>query len=72
MTVPPDLGPAQLRSKAEQMQTLADLIQAYPAEAQLIMSAVEDGLTFGPVQIMQHICPIVITMDGSGDLHVPE
>jgi hypothetical protein len=71
MTVQPDLSPAQLQSKAEQMQTLADLIQEYPAEAQLIMSAIEDGLTLGPMQIMRDTSPVVIRMDESGALHAP-
>jgi hypothetical protein len=30
---------------------MADLIQRYPAEAQLIMSAIEDGLRLGPMQV---------------------
>lgn len=71
MTVRPVLSPEQLASKAEQMQTLAELIQAYPAEAQLIIAAVEDGLTLGPARIAQHACPIVIRMDTSGSLHAP-
>jgi hypothetical protein len=65
------LSPEQLASKAEHMQTLASLIQEYPAEAQLIMLAIEDGLTLGPVQTVQHTAPIVIRMDESGDLHAP-
>ena len=71
MTVQPDPSPEELRAKAAKMQTLADLIQEYPAEAQLIVSAIEDGLTLGPVQIVQRTSPIVITMDESGDLHAP-
>ncbi|HEU5159526.1 MAG TPA: hypothetical protein VFU43_21190 [Streptosporangiaceae bacterium] len=31
---------------------MADLIQKYPAEAQLIMAAYEDGLTLGPMHVM--------------------
>jgi hypothetical protein len=54
------------------MQTLASLIQEYPAEAQLIMLAVDGGLTLGPVQIMQNAGPIVIRMDESGNLHAPD
>lgn len=42
----------QLSSKAEEMTVLATLIQRYPAEAQLLMAAVEDGLTLDPAQIM--------------------
>lgn len=71
MTVQPALSPDQLASKAEHMQTLASLIQEYPAEAQIIILAVEDGLTLGPVQIMQNTGPIVIRMDKSGNLHAP-
>ena len=37
----------------EQLQTMADLIQKYPAEAQLLMAALEDGLTLGPMQVMK-------------------
>jgi hypothetical protein len=71
MTVQPALSPEQLAAKAEHMQTLAALIQEYPAEARLIMSAIEDGLTLGPVQITQHTGPIMIRMDASGHLHAP-
>jgi hypothetical protein len=42
----------QLAATAEQLQSLADLIQKYPAEAQLLMAAFEDGLTLGPMQVM--------------------
>jgi hypothetical protein len=50
----PDCGDrAQLSATAEQLQTLADLIQRYPAEAQLIMTALEDGLTIGPMRVME-------------------
>jgi hypothetical protein len=44
---------AQLYAIAEQLQTMADLIQRYPAEAQLIMAALEDGLTLGPMRVME-------------------
>ena len=71
MTVQSVLSPEQLTAKAEQMQTLAALIQAYPTEAQLIMLAIEDGLTLGPVQITQDSRPIVIRMDEAGNLHAP-
>jgi hypothetical protein len=30
---------------------MADLIAKYPAEAQLIMAALEDGLTLGPMRV---------------------
>ncbi|HEU5161480.1 MAG TPA: hypothetical protein VFU43_31100 [Streptosporangiaceae bacterium] len=54
MTIQPECGgPAQLAATAEQLQAMADLIQRYPAEAQLIMSALEDGLTLGPMQVMK-------------------
>ena len=36
---------------AAELQALADLIGKYPAEAQLIMAALEDGLTLGPMQV---------------------
>lgn len=45
-------GSAQLSATAEQLQTMADLIQKYPAEAQLLMAAFEDGLTLGPMEVM--------------------
>jgi hypothetical protein len=41
----------QLLATATELQTLADLIGKYPAEAQLIMAALEDGLTLGPMQV---------------------
>ena len=71
MTVQPAPSPEQLAAKAEHLRTLASLIQEYPAEAQLIMLAIEDGLTLGPVQIAQHTRSIVIRMDQSGNLHAP-
>ena len=71
MTVQPVLSPAQLAAKAEHMQTLASLIQEYPAETRLIMLAIEDGLTLGPVQITQDTGPIVVRMDEAGNLHAP-
>jgi hypothetical protein len=71
MTVQRALSPERLAAKAEQMQTLATLIHEYPAEAQLIMLAIEDGLTLGPVQIAQNTAPTVIRMDESGNLHAP-
>jgi hypothetical protein len=42
----------QLRATAVELQVMADLIQRFPAEAQLIMAALEDGLTLGPMQPM--------------------
>ena len=45
----------QLRATATDLQTLADLIQRFPAEAQLIMAALEDGLTLGPMQPMDAV-----------------
>jgi hypothetical protein len=49
----------QLRATAAQLQTMADLIEQFPAEAQLIMSALEDGLKLGPMQIMEADCDSV-------------
>jgi hypothetical protein len=43
---------AQSAVTAEQLQAMADLIEKYPAEAQLIMAALEEGLTLGPMQVM--------------------
>jgi hypothetical protein len=40
---------------AEKMTQLVTLIQEYPAEAQLIMAAIEDGLTLGPAQLMDAV-----------------
>ena len=42
----------QLETTVTEVQTMADLIQRYPAEAQLIIAALEDGLTLGPMQPM--------------------
>jgi hypothetical protein len=41
----------ELRQKAQQIEQLQALIAEYPAEAQLIMAALEDGLTLGPAQV---------------------
>jgi hypothetical protein len=41
----------QLLVMATELQNMADLIAKYPAEAQLIMAALEDGLTLGPMQV---------------------
>ena len=42
----------QLRATAVELQTMTDLIEKYPAEAQLIMAALEDGLKLGPIEVM--------------------
>ena len=53
MTIQSECGNSeQLRATAEQLQNMADLIQKYPAEAQLLMAALEDGLTLGPMRVM--------------------
>jgi hypothetical protein len=44
-------GRERLLAAAAELQTMADLIAKYPAEAQLIMAALEDGLTLGPMQV---------------------
>ncbi len=41
----------QLLATAAELQTLPELIGKYPAEAQLIMAALEDGLTLGPMRV---------------------
>lgn len=41
----------QLLAMASELQTMADLIKKYPAEAQLIMAAFEDGLVLGPMRV---------------------
>ncbi|HEU5156991.1 MAG TPA: hypothetical protein VFU43_08345 [Streptosporangiaceae bacterium] len=52
MTGQPELGDgAPLVATAAELQTMADLIAKYPAEAQLIMGALEDGLTLGPMRV---------------------
>ncbi|HZB31751.1 MAG TPA: hypothetical protein VE465_16460 [Streptosporangiaceae bacterium] len=50
---PERAGYAQLAATAEELQTMADLIQKYPAEAQLLIAALEDGLTLGPMHVMK-------------------
>jgi hypothetical protein len=40
-----------LIATAAELQTMADLIGKYPAEAQLIIAALEDGLTLGPMRV---------------------
>jgi hypothetical protein len=54
----------QLRATAAELQVMADLIQKYPAEAQLIMAALEDGLTLGGMQVME-------TTSHRGQAHAP-
>jgi hypothetical protein len=44
-----------LLATATELQTMADLIDKYPAEAQLIMAALEDGLTIGPMRVAGHV-----------------
>jgi hypothetical protein len=52
VTVPAELGNReQLLATAAELQTMADLIGKYPAEAQLIMAALEDGLRVGPMRV---------------------
>ena len=41
----------ELLATAAELQAMADLIEKYPAEAQLIMAAFEDGLTLGPMRV---------------------
>lgn len=53
MTLLPQAGDqGQPLATAAELQTMSELIQRYPAEAQLIMSALEDGLTLGPMRAM--------------------
>ena len=53
MTIQSECGGREhVRATAKELQTMAELIQKYPAEAQLIMAALEDGLTLGPMQLM--------------------
>jgi hypothetical protein len=51
----------RLRATTAELQTMADLIAKYPAEAQLIMAALEDGLTLGPMQAADEGCPDPVT-----------
>ena len=53
MNQPEYVDRARLAATAEELQTMADLVQKYPAEAQLLMAALEDGLTLGPMQVMK-------------------
>ncbi len=41
----------QLQATAEELQTMGNLIEKYPAEAQLIIAALEDGLRLGPMRV---------------------
>jgi hypothetical protein len=43
----------QLKATAEELRVMTDLIKKYPAEAQLIMAAIEDGLTLGDMHVME-------------------
>lgn len=53
MTVDADLSNReQLLATATELQTMAELIGKYPAEAQLIIAALEDGLQLGPMQVI--------------------
>ena len=57
-TIEPEHGNREkLLATAEEMQIMVDLIEKYPAEAQLIMAALEDGLTLGQMQVADDICP---------------
>jgi hypothetical protein len=52
MTVQSQCGNREpLVATAAELQAMADLIAKYPAEAQLIMAALEDGLTLGSMQV---------------------
>ena len=54
MTLQNEVGnQPRLSATVAELQTMSELIQRYPAEAQLIMSALEDGLTLGPMQAME-------------------
>lgn len=43
----------RLKATAAELQILSDLIQRYPAEVQLIIAALEDGLTLGAMGVME-------------------
>ncbi|HEU5157511.1 MAG TPA: hypothetical protein VFU43_10985 [Streptosporangiaceae bacterium] len=52
MTVNADLSNREeLLAMAAELQTMVHLIEKYPAEAQLVMAALEDGLRLGPLQV---------------------
>ena len=48
------LGTRLLLATAAESPAMADLIGKYPAEAQLIMTALEDGLTLGAMRVADH------------------
>lgn len=51
-TIEPENGNRkQLLATAEELQIMTDLIKKYPAEAQLIIAALEDGLQLGPMRV---------------------
>jgi hypothetical protein len=70
MTSAPEVNePEWLLDKVEKLTRLTSLIQEYPAEAQLIMAAVEDGLTLGPAQLLpreRHARPQCSGLAGTG------
>jgi hypothetical protein len=52
MSAEPEVGDrAQLLATAAELEAMAELITKFPAEAQLIMGALEDGLTLGPMRV---------------------
>jgi hypothetical protein len=54
MTIQPRVDNYErLLATAAELQNMADLIDKYPAEAQLIMAALEDGLTLGPMRVSE-------------------
>lgn len=53
MTVQSELSNrTQLQATATELQSMAELIEKYPAEAQLIIAALEDGLKLGPMRVV--------------------
>jgi hypothetical protein len=51
-TIEPEHGNREeLLATAGELQIMSELIQKHPAEAQLIMAALEDGLRLGPMQV---------------------
>lgn len=58
MTVQAECGNREeLLATAAELQAMAELIAKYPAEAQLIIAALEDGLTLGAMRIANDIRP---------------
>ena len=52
MTVQAACGDREhMLATAAELQTMADLIGKYPAEAQLIIAALEEGLVLGPMRV---------------------